>query len=104
MKHLIDYILENHKEDEIEKTISDALSKFGNIRNGFKPAKIDDVIDALKNDAYCFDVKYDEKKHQITAGINLSNNADGDDYTVIIYGKEGDNTGKITIHNWNIML
>ena len=62
------------------------------------------VIDALKNDAYCFDVEYDEKKHQITAGINLSNNADGDDYTVIIYGKNGDNRGKITIHNWNIML
>lgn len=47
MKDIKNFILESTQSEDLHEEIGLALRKFGNIRNGFKMVKIDDIKDAM---------------------------------------------------------
>ena len=57
MKDIKDYIIESTQSEDLQSEISLALKEFGSVRNGFKVANIDDIIDAL----YKIEFDYDEE-------------------------------------------
>ena len=47
MKDIKDYIVESTQSEDLHEEIGLALREFGNLRNGFKMAKLDDIKDEL---------------------------------------------------------
>jgi len=54
MKDIKDFILESTQDEDLHEEIGFALKEFGNIRNGFKMAKIDDIKDAMYKAGFDF--------------------------------------------------
>lgn len=54
MKDIKDFILESTQDEDLHEEIGLALKEFGNIRNGFKMAKLDDIKDAMYKAGFDF--------------------------------------------------
>ena len=58
MKDIKKYIIESTQDEDLEYEIGLALKDFGNVRNGFKWAKEDDIKDALYKAGFDYDEEY----------------------------------------------
>ena len=54
MKDIKQYINESTQGEDLHEEIGLALKEFGNIRNGFKMVKIDDIKDAMYKAGFDF--------------------------------------------------
>ena len=100
MKNIKDYILENNstQDEDLQEEVGLALKEFGDVRNGFKSAKKDDILDAMYKLGFDYDdTNSDDEGEQLTFIGDYIN----DKYEVDLYidKQQGEN---ITIKSFNI--
>lgn len=67
MKDIKKYILESTQLEDLQEEVGLALKEFGDIRNGFKPAKKDDILDAMYKLGFDYDdTNSDDEGEQLT--------------------------------------
>lgn len=97
MKDLKEYINESSTQDEdLQEEVSLALKEFGSVRNGFKMAKIDDIINAM----YKIEFDYDEECSDDDKLVFVGNYIDTQ-YEVDLYAEDRV-VGKFKIKNFNV--
>lgn len=98
MKDIKNFILESTESEDLQDEISLALSKFGNIRNGFKMAKLDDIKDAM------YKIGFDFVEENSTASkLVFSGEYIDDQYEVDLY-IDKDNGEYVTLKNFNVFM
>ena len=100
MKNITTYILENNstQDEDLQEEVGLALKEFGDVRNGFKSAKKDDILDAMYKLGFDYDdTNSDDEGEQLTFIGDYIN----DKYEVDLYidKQQGEN---ITIKSFNI--
>ena len=98
MKDIKSYILESTQDEELYEEVGLALKKFGNIRNGFKAAKKQDIIDAM----YKLGFDYDEENSTESELVFIGEYID-DKYEVDLY-IDKENGEYITLKNFNVFM
>lgn len=98
MKDIKSYILESTQDEELYEEVGLALKKFGNIRNGFKAAKKQDIIDAM----YKIEFDYDEENSNESELVFTGEYID-DQYEVDLY-IDKENGEYITLKNFNVFM
>ena len=98
MKNIKDYILENNstQDEDLQEEVGLALQDFGSVRNGFKAAKKQDIIDAM----YKIGFDYDEENSTIS-GLSFIGDYIDDKYEVNLY-IDKENGDYITLKNFNV--
>ena len=96
MKDIKDYILESTQDEDLEYEIGLALKDFGNIKNGFKWAKEDDIKDALYKAGFDYDEENSKDDRMTFVGDYLDSK-----YTVELYIKDRVK-GKVQIKHFNV--
>jgi hypothetical protein len=100
MKSIKEYILENNstQDEDLQEEVGLALKEFGSVRNGFKPAKKDDIINAMYKLGFDYDdSNSDDECEQLTfVGDYID-----DKYEIDLYidKQQGD---KITLKSFNV--
>lgn len=95
MKNIKDYIVESTQSEDLHEEIGLALREFGNIRNGFKMAKLDDIKDAMYKAGFDFVEEDSSDEKLIFVGEYIDTQ-----YEVILYGDDHV-SGKFKIKNFN---
>ena len=100
MKDIKKYILENNisestQEEDLHEEIGLALKEFGNIRNGFKMVKINDIKDAMYKAGFDFDEEQSSDEKLVFVGEYIDTQ-----YEVTLYA-EDHVSGKFKIKNFN---
>ena len=100
MKDIKKYILENNisestQDEDLHEEIGLALKEFGNIRNGFKMVKIDDIKDAMYKAGFDFDEEQSSDEKLVFVGEYIDTQ-----YEVTLYA-EDHVSGKFKIKNFN---
>lgn len=98
MKDIKSYILESTQDEELYEEVGLALKKFGNIRNGFKAAKKQDIIDAM----YKLGFDYDEENSTESELVFIGEYID-DKYEVDLY-IDKENGEYVTPKNFNVFM
>lgn len=98
MKDIKSYILESTQDEELYEEVGLALKKFGNIRNGFKAAKKQDIIDAM----YKLGFDYDEE-NSTESELAFTGEYIDDKYEVDLY-IDKENGEYITLKNFNVFM
>lgn len=96
MKDIKSYILESTQDEDLHYEIGLALKDFGNIRNGFKWAKEDDIKDALYKAGFDYDEENSNDDQMTFVGDYLDSK-----YTVELYIKDRVK-GKVQIKHFNV--
>lgn len=96
MKDIKEYIIESTQSEDLQSEISLALKEFGSVRNGFKMANIDDIIDAL----YKIEFDYDEENSDDDKLLFVGNYIDTQ-YELDLY-IEDRVKGKVKIKSFNV--
>ena len=96
MKDIKDYILESTQDEDLEYEIGLALKDFGNIKNGFKWAKEDDIKDALYKAGFDYDEENSNDDYMMCVGDYLDSK-----YEVKLYIKDRVK-GKVQIKHFNV--
>ena len=95
MKDIKDYIIESAQSEDLHEEIGLALREFGNIRNGFKMAKLDDIKDAMYKVGFDFVEEDSSDEKLIFVGEYIDTQ-----YEVTLYGDDHV-SGKFKIKNFN---
>lgn len=98
MKDIKLYITESTQDEDLQEEVGLALKKFGNVRNGFKAAKKQDIIDAM----YKLGFDYDEE-NSTASKLVFSGEYIDDQYEVDLY-IDKDNGEYVTIKNFNVFM
>jgi len=98
MKDIKEYILESTQDEDLQEEVGLALKEFGSVRNGFKAAKKQDIIDAM----YKLGFDYDEENSSESELLFVGDYID-DKYEVNLY-IEKMNGNYITLKNYNVFL
>ena len=80
MKDIKNFILESTQDEDLQEEVGLALKKFGTVRNGFKAAKKQDIIDAM----YKLGFDYDEE-NSTASKLVFSGEYIDDQYEVDLY-------------------
>ena len=96
MKDIKKYIIESTQDEDLEYEIGLALKDFGNIRNGFKWAKEDDIKDALYKVGFDYDEENSNDDYMMFIGDYLDSK-----YEVELYIKDRVK-GKVQIKHFNV--
>lgn len=96
MKDIKEYIIESTQDEDLEYEIGLALKDFGNIRNGFKWAKEDDIKDALYKAGFDYDEENSNEDYMMFVGDYLDSK-----YEVELYIKDRVK-GKVQIKHFNV--
>jgi len=96
MKDIKEYIIESTQDEDLEYEIGLALRKFGNIRNGFKWAKEDDIKDAMYKAGFDYDEENSNDDYMMFVGDYLDSK-----YEVELYIKDRV-SGKVQIKHFNV--
>lgn len=98
MKDIKNFILESTESEDLQDEISLALSKFGNIRNGFKMAKLDDIKDAMYKIGFDFVDEDSTDDKLVFVGEYIDT-----EYEVTLYAADHV-AGKFKIYNFNSVM
>lgn len=98
MKDIKNFILESTQDEDLQEEVGLALKKFGNVRNGFKTAKKQDIIDAM----YKLGFDYDEE-NSTASKLVFSGEYIDDQYEVDLY-IDKDNGEYVTLKNFNVFM
>ena len=98
MKDIRKYMLESTQDEDLQEEVGLALKKFGNVRNGFKAAKKQDIIDAM----YQLGFDYDEENSTDSELLFVGDYID-DKYEVNLY-IDKENGDYITLKNYNVFI
>ena len=96
MKNIKEYIIESTQDEDLEYEIGLALKDFGNVRNGFKWAKEDDIKDALYKAGFDYDEENSNEDYMMFVGDYLDSK-----YEVELYIKDRVK-GKVQIKHFNV--
>ena len=96
MKDIKKYIIESTQDEDLEYEIGLALKDFGNVRNGFKWAKEDDIKDALYKAGFDYDEENSNDDYMMFIGDYLDSK-----YEVELYIKDRVK-GKVQIKHFNV--
>ena len=96
MKNIKEYIIESTQDEDLEYEIGLALKDFGNVRNGFKWAKEDDIKDALYKAGFDYDEENSNEDYMMFVGDYLDSR-----YEVELYIKDRV-SGKVQIKHFNV--
>ena len=96
MKDIKKYIIESTQDEDLEYEIGLALKDFGNVRNGFKWAKEDDIKDALYKVGFDYDEENSNDDYMMFIGDYLDSR-----YEVELYIKDRV-SGKVQIKHFNV--
>ena len=96
MKDIKKYIIESTQDEDLEYEIGLALKDFGNVRNGFKWAKEDDIKDALYKVGFDYDEENSNDDYMMFVGDYLDSR-----YEVELYIKDRV-SGKVQIKHFNV--
>ena len=96
MKNIKEYIIESTQDEDLEYEIGLALKDFGNVRNGFKWAKEDDIKDALYKVGFDYDEENSNDDYMMFVGDYLDSR-----YEVELYIKDRV-SGKVQIKHFNV--
>ena len=96
MKNIKEYIIESTQDEDLEYEIGLALKDFGNVRNGFKWAKEDDIKDALYKAGFDYDEENSNDDYMMFVGDYLDSR-----YEVELYIKDRV-SGKVQIKHFNV--
>ena len=96
MKDIKKYIIESTQDEDLEYEIGLALKDFGNVRNGFKWAKEDDIKDALYKVGFDYDEENSNDDYMMFIGDYLDSR-----YEVELYIKDRV-SGKAQIKHFNV--
>ena len=95
MKDIKNFILESTQGEDLHEEIGLALREFGNIRNGFKMVKIDDIKDAMYKAGFDFVEEDSSDEKLVFVGEYIDTQ-----YEVTLYAKDHV-SGKFKIKNFN---
>lgn len=95
MKDLKKFITESTKAEDLHEEIGLALREFGNIKNGFKMTKVNDIIDAMYKIGFDFVSNDSTEEKLVFTGEYIDTK-----YEVDLYA-EDHVAGKIKIKNFN---
>ena len=95
MKDIKDFILESTQDEDLHEEIGLALKEFGNIRNGFKMAKLDDIKDAMYKAGFDFVEEDSSDEKLVFAGEYIDTQ-----YEVTLFAADHVK-GKFKIKNFN---
>ena len=95
MKDIKTYINESTQGEDLHEEIGLALKEFGNIRNGFKMVKIDDIKDAMYKAGFDFVEEDSSDEKLVFVGEYIDTQ-----YEVTLYA-EDHVSGKFKIKNFN---
>lgn len=95
MKDIKDFILESTQSEDLHEEIGLALKEFGNIKNGFKMAAIDDIKDAMYKAGFDFDEEQSEDDKLVFIGEYIDTK-----YEVTLFADDHV-SGKFKIKNFN---
>ena len=98
MKDIKTYILESTQDEDLQEEVGLALKKFGSVKNGFKAAKKQDIIDTM----YKLGFDYDEE-NSTASGLAFTGEYINDKYEVDLY-IDKENGDYITLKNYNVFL
>ena len=96
MKDIKEYIIESTQDEDLEYEIGLALKDFGNVKNGFKWAKEDDIKDALYKAGFDYDEENSNDDYMMFVGDYLDSK-----YEVKLYIKDRVK-GKVQIKHFNV--
>ena len=96
MKDIKKYIIESTQDEDLEYEIGLALKDFGNVRNGFKWAKEDDIKNALYKAGFDYDEENSNDDYMMFVGDYLDSR-----YEVELYIKDRV-SGKVQIKHFNV--
>ena len=96
MKNIKEYIIEYTQDEDLEYEIGLALKDFGNVKNGFKWAKEDDIKDALYKAGFDYDEENSNDDYMMFVGDYLDSK-----YEVELYIKDRV-SGKVQIKHFNV--
>ena len=96
MKDIKEYIIESTQDEDLEYEIGLALKDFGNVRNGFKWAKEDDIKNALYKAGFDYDEENSNDDYMMFVGDYLDSR-----YEVELYIKDRV-SGKVQIKHFNV--
>ena len=96
MKDIKQYINESTQGEDLHEEIGLALKEFGNIKNGFKMVKIDDIKDAMYKAGFDFVEEDSSDEKLVFVGEYIDTK-----YEIDLYA-EDQVTGKIKIKNFNV--
>ena len=96
MKNIKEYIIESTQDEDLEYEIGLALKDFGNVRNGFKWTKEDDIKDALYKVGFDYDEENSNDDYMMFIGDYLDSK-----YEVELYIKDRVK-GKVQIKHFNV--
>lgn len=96
MKNIKEYIIESTQDEDLEYEIGLALKDFGNVKNGFKWAKEDDIKDALYKAGFDYDEENSNDDYMMFVGDYLDSK-----YEVELYIKDRV-SGKVQIKHFNV--
>ena len=96
MKTIKEYIIESTQDEDLEYEIGLALKDFGNIKNGFKWAKEDDIEDALYKVGFDYDEENSNDDYMMFVGDYIDSK-----YEVELYIKDRVK-GKVQIKHFNV--
>lgn len=98
MKDITLYITESSQDKDLQEEVGLALKKFGNVRNGFKAVKKQDIIDAM------YKLGFDHDEENSTASkLVFSGEYIDDQYEVDLY-IDKDNGEYVTLKNFNVFM
>ena len=95
MKDIKKFILESTQGEDLHEEIGLALKEFGNIRNGFKMVKIDDIKDAMYKAGFDFVEEDSSDEKLVFVGEYIDTQ-----YEVTLFAKDYVK-GKFKIYNFN---
>ena len=98
MKDIKEYIIESTQDEDLEYEIGLALKDFGNVRNGFKWAKEDDIKNALYKAGFDYDEENSNDDYMMFVGDYLDSR-----YEVELYIKDRVK-GKVQIKHFNVFV
>lgn len=93
MKELTAFIKESIQSEDLQEEVSLALKKFGSVRNGFKMAPKQDVIDAL------YQLGFDFVEDESSDDEFVFHGEYVDTYYDVILHLKDHVSGKVKIHN-----
>ena len=98
MKDIKLYITESTQDEDLQEEVGLALKQFGNVRNGFKAAKKQDIIDAMYKLGFDYDEENSTEYELVFSGEYID-----DQYEVDLY-IDKDNGEYVTLKNFNVFM
>jgi len=96
MKDIKKYIIESTQDEDLYDEVALALKPFGNIKNGFKYTKKEDIEDAMYKLGFDFDDENSNEDYLMFVGDYIDSK-----YEIEMY-IEDEVSGKVKIRHFNV--